>query len=384
MYRHVRKYLEGGAVVALVAVMAACDDTPSQSPVSPQMGVVQGWERTSLDVYSQNLYLGGDTGPLFDPGVVGDITKLLPAVGQFWADVQASDVPGRMAAIADEIAAQNPEVVGVQEALQFVTLNGSFQPDGGAFIDLLGSLQAAIAARGLPYQVVVAQPATSSALPLAVDFSTGQVTQYLGFTDRVVILKRSDVVVTDIDSDVYGAAIPVTPQVQIKRAWARATIDHEGEPYNFVATHLETQRVRPIHDLQAAELMSITGALDGVTVLVGDLNSDAEGVEGDPSWTPTYGNLIAAGFSDVWDMAPHSRTDPGLTCCVADLASPTLDRDQRIDFVLVRDSDGPILDEGLMRGHFRADVIGDQPSDKTDSGLWPSDHAGIVGSIRLD
>ena len=382
MYRHTKKYLEAWAVLALVAVMAACDDPPSKGPVSPEMGVVQGWERTSLDVYSQNLYLGGDTGPLFDPGVVGDITKLLPAVGQFWADVQASDVPGRMAAIADEVEQQNPDVFGVQEALQFVTLNGSFQPDGAAYIDLLAALQAA--ARGLPYEAVVIQPATSSALPLSVDFSTGQVTQYLGFTDRVAIFKRSDVVLTDTDSGVYGAAIPVTPQVQIKRAWARATIDHDGETYHFVATHLETQRVRPVHDLQAAELMAITGALDGVTVLVGDLNSNAEGVEGDPSWTPTYGDLIAAGFSDVWEMAPHSRTDPGLTCCVADLSNATLDRDQRLDFVLVRDSKGPILDEGLMRGHFRADVIGDQASDKTDSGLWPSDHAGIVGSLRLD
>jgi endonuclease/exonuclease/phosphatase family metal-dependent hydrolase len=380
MYRFTRRV----PMLALVVAVAACDDTPSETPTGPQMDVVTGWERTALDVYSQNLYLGGDTGPLFDPSVVGDITKLLPAVGTFWADVQASDVPGRMAAIADRIAEQNPELVGVQEALQFVTLDGSFQPDGGAFIDLLGALQAAIAAEGLPYDVVVAQPATSSALPLAVDFTTGQVTQYLGFTDRVVILKRSDVVVTDTDSGVYGAAIPITPQVQIRRAWARATVNHEGEAYHFVNTHLETQRVRPVHDLQAAELMAITSSLDGVTVLVGDLNSDAEGVEGDPSWTPTYGDLIAAGFADVWELAPHSRTDPGLTCCVADLSDATFDRDQRLDFVLVRSADDPIPGPGSERGHFRSDVIGDRPADRTDSGLWASDHAGIVGSVLFD
>lgn len=372
------------AILALVAGVAACDDSPSESPTAPRMDVVTGWERTALDVYSQNLYLGGDTGPLFDPSVVGDISKLLPAVGTFWAEVQASDVPGRMAAVADRIAEENPELVGVQEALQFVTLDGSLQPDGAGFIDLLGSLQAAIAAKGLPYEVVVAQSATSSALPLAVDFTTGQVTQYLGFTDRVVILRRSDVVVTDTDSGVYGAAIPVTPQVQIRRAWTHATVSHEGETYHFVNTHLETQRVRPVHDLQAQELMAITSSLDGVTVLVGDLNSDAAGMEGDPSWTPTYGDLIAAGFADVWELAPHSRTDPGLTCCVADLSDATLDRDQRIDFVLVRSTDASIPSSGEMRGHFRSDVIGDEPADRTDSGLWASDHAGVVGGVRLD
>ncbi|MDH3208657.1 MAG: hypothetical protein OEO79_18810, partial [Gemmatimonadota bacterium] len=360
-------------VALLLAGLTACD-TPQDDPVAPTFGVNGGWERSAFEVYSQNLFLGGDTGPLFDPAVISDPVALFQAVNGFWADVQQSDVQARMGEIADDIATHNPEVVGVQEALQFVTLDGSFQPNGAGFIDLLAALQGAIAAQSLPYEMVVVQPTTSSALPLTIDFSTGQVTEYLGFTDRVAILKRTDVTVTDYASSVFVAAIPLAPGVDIKRGWARVTVDHEGAPHHFITTHLETQGVRPVHDGQAVELLNaVVAGLDGLTIVSGDLNSDAAATEGDPSWTPTYGNFIAAGFADLWELAPHSRRDAGYTCC----QDPTLQNeaselDERIDFVLVRSSDGPIPGPGLSRGHYRADVVNDRPSERTTSGLWPS------------
>ena len=370
-------------VALLLAGLTACD-TPQDDPVAPTFGVNGGWERSAFEVYSQNLFLGGDTGPLFDPAVISDPVALFQAVNGFWADVQQSDVQARMGEIADDIATHNPEVVGVQEALQFVTLDGSFQPNGAGFIDLLAALQGAIAAQSLPYEMVVVQPTTSSALPLTIDFSTGQVTEYLGFTDRVAILKRTDVTVTDYASSVFVAAIPLAPGVDIKRGWARVTVDHEGAPHHFITTHLETQGVRPVHDGQAFELLNaVVAGLDGLTIVSGDLNSDAAATEGDPSWTPTYGNFITAGFADLWELAPHSRRDAGYTCC----QDPTLQNEaselnERIDFVLVRSSDGPIPGPGLRRGHYRADVVNDRPSERTAGGLWPSDHAGLVASIR--
>jgi len=372
-------------MLLLAAGLAACDaETPQDTPLAPVVQYSGGWERTSFDVYSQNLFLGGDTGPLFDPAVISDPVALFQAVNGFWADVQQSDVAGRMAEIADEIGRRDPEVVGVQEALQFVTLNSSFQPNGAGFIDLLAALQGAIDAQGLPYEMVVVQPTTSSALPLTIDFSTGEVTEYLGFTDRVAILKRSDVEVADVASAVFVAAVPLAPGVDIKRGWARATVDHEGVPHHFVTAHLETQGVRPVHDAQAFELLNaVVAGLDGLTIVSGDLNSDAAATEGDRSWTPTYGNFIAAGFADLWELAPRSRQDPGYTCCQdPTLQNETSELDERIDFVLVRSSEGPIPDPGLSRGHYRADVVNDKTSDLTASGLWPSDHAGLAASIR--
>lgn len=375
-------------VLALVLAvgLAACDtDTLDDSPVEPQFHRSGGWERTAFDVYTQNLFLGGDTGPLFNPDVIGDPVALVAAVTAFWAEVQASDVQGRMAEIADEIGRRNPEVVGVQEALQFVSLDitpGGPVPTGA--IDLLATLEAQIQALGLPYELLVEQPTTSSALPMAIDFSTGQITAALNFTDRVAIFKRTDVEVTDQASGVFAAALPLAPGVAIQRGWARATVAHDGVDHHFVTTHLETQGVRPVHDGQAFELLNVVLAgLDGITIVAGDLNSDAAAHEGDPSWTPTYGDFIAAGFADVWELAPHSRRDSGFTCCQdPSLRNEVSELDERIDFVLVRSAHDDGRGQGLRRGHYRADVVNDRPRDRTESGLWPSDHAGLVAGIR--
>ena len=119
---------------------------------------------------------------------------------------------------------------------------------------------------------------------------------------------------------------------------------------------------------------------DGVTVLMGDLNSDAEADPGEPSYTDTYGNLVAAGFVDVWASAPHAHRANGYTCCQTDGNEPRRP-DERIDFVLVR-GEGFTSAPGQRRGHYFAEVVGTRRFDRTPSGLWPSDHGGIVASIR--
>jgi len=102
---------------------------------------------------------------------------------------------------------------------------------------------------------------------------------------------------------------------------------------------------------------------------VGDFNSDAFGA--DPTRaTPTYGQLSAAGFRDAW-VNPDRRA-PGLTCCEqADLLNPRPTFDQRIDFIFGRNLPGGAAP-------IRREVVGDRPGDRTATGLWPSDHAGVV------
>ena len=53
--------------------------------------------------------------------------------------------------------------------------------------------------------------------------------------------------------------------------------------------------------------------------------------------------------------------------------------DQRIDFILVRDEEGR-SDESILESVF-AIVVGDELEDRTPSGLWPSDHAGVVARL---
>jgi endonuclease/exonuclease/phosphatase family metal-dependent hydrolase len=369
------------AALVVAAGVAACDVT-QHDPIAPDFAVVDGggWGTQAFDVYVQNIYLGGETAPLFSLDF-SNLPAVLAAANVFWGQVQQSAVPERAAEIVSEIADRRPHVVGLQEVLRFVLLDGAFAPIGG--IDLLGAIEAEIAARGLPYRTEVVQATTSSALPLAFDPSVG-VTRWLSFTDRVVVLRRNDVEVTSTGQGVYAAVMNLGP-LQLKRGWARVSVEHAGTPHHFVTTHLETQALAAIQAAQADELLNqVLAGLDGVTIIGGDLNSDAAAGPGDPSWTPTYDRMVAAGFSDLWDLAPRSSRAPGYTCCQsADLRNDAPELDERIDFVLVRRADEPITEAAPGRGFFRFDLVGVDESSRTASGLWPSDHAGIVGGVRM-
>jgi hypothetical protein len=68
--------------------------------------------------------------------------------------------------------------------------------------------------------------------------------------------------------------------------------------------------------------------------------------------------------------------DTGYTCC----QDKTLRNDvsmlvKRIDFVFTRGFNGHVI--GASR------TVGDEPEDRLPSGLWPSDHAGVVTMLRL-
>jgi hypothetical protein len=219
-------------------------------------------------------------------------------------------------------------------------------------------------------------------LPLGTD-GVG-ITRWLAFTDRLVTLVRSDVELVDTDGGLYAAGIPLAPSLTIRRGWTRTTVDFAGTLHHVFNTHLETQAAPPVQAAQAAELIgSVIAGFEGVMVVAGDLNSNAAADPSDPTWTPTYGAMIADGFIDVWKAGPHRPRDPGLTCCHDPSLTGDSDFTQRIDFVLVRSSDDERGIWRLRRGTFRADVVGEEPHDLTETGLWPSDHAGLVATLRL-
>lgn len=382
------------AFALIVAVLAAGCVEEAESPLEPQLTRVSsaGGAR-AFTVYTQNVYLGGDTGPLFSLDF-SDLPAVLGATNVFWAQVESSAAAERTSGIVDQIARYRPHVVSLQEAFRFVLLDGAGQPIGG--LDLLTLIEDDIAARGLPYEVAVVQEATSSTLPLAFDPSVG-VTRWLNFTDRIAVLRRTDVSVGSTASSLYAARLPLGP-LDVVRGWARLTVDFGGRTHHVIATHLETQAILPVHSAQADELQNaVVAGLDGVTVIAGDLNSDAAGVPGDPSWTPTYGNLIEAGFVDAWAESPSRRNDDGYTCCYAPDLSDAVALDERIDFVLVRTDEpaddvrahrGPNGGDRMGRHHrgrgpdFLSRVLGTRRADLTPSGLRQSDHAGLVTWMR--
>jgi endonuclease/exonuclease/phosphatase family metal-dependent hydrolase len=163
--------------------------------------------------------------------------------------------------------------------------------------------------------------------------------------------------------------IPVLNRdIDFTRGWALvdASINATGQRFRFINTHLEVLD-SSVQERQARELLGGPVSRTKLPViLAGDFNSDANARQ------PTYRLLESAGFSDVWrQLRP---TDPGPTASQDD---DLRNRDSklrfRIDYVLYR---------GKRLAPWAADRVNEEQRDKTPSGLWPSDHAGVIGAIR--
>lgn len=380
------------ALALTTTVLAGCDalseplatdmDGALDLPAAVALSQVENAEAPFLRVLTRNIYLGGDTGPLFSTNF-GDIPAVLAAVNTFWNQVQATDIHARAEALAQEIAMTDPHVVALQEVARYVLLDGSLTPTG--MVDFLTILQEAMAERGLDYRLEVRQDDTSGTLPLGFDPVTLSPTLLVNFTVGEATLVRSDVDVLGTSQGNYAARISIpTPlgPVLVQRGWSRVTLNHLGVPHHVVNTHLETQGMQPFHDLQADELLgSVLAGLDGVTVVMGDLNSDAEAAPGDRSWTATYDKFTQAGFVDAWTQATGHH-GVGYTCCQdPDLMNAVSVLDERIDFVLVRTPSTP--GGSVLPGSVHMTVLGEEVGDRLSSGLWPADHAGLFAGLQL-
>ena len=267
-------------------ILTACDDrqdaitspgTESTSALDAGPLFHRGGDEP-FSVLTRNVYLGGDTGPVFQADF-NDLTAILVASATVWAGVQSTNFAERAVALVDEIAEGRPHFIGLQEVARFVILDGQGAPTG--LLDFLDILETEIAARGLSYTVIAVQENTSVTLPVAFDPVAGVITELVNFTDRDVVLARSDVSIEAVANANYATTFTLAPDVTLKRGWIRVSTKLRGVTYNFVNTHLESQTLAPIQAGQLQELLSsVVSGLHGVTILVGDLNSDAEGEQG--------------------------------------------------------------------------------------------------------
>ncbi|MDQ3755473.1 MAG: endonuclease/exonuclease/phosphatase family protein, partial [Acidobacteriota bacterium] len=135
----------------------------------------------------------------------------------------------------------------------------------------------------------------------------------------------------------------------------------------FINTHLESFDPG-LRFLQTFELLSGPANTELPVILVGDLNSGPT----EPGPFVAYANLLANGFVDTWALANPS--DPGVTCCNAENLlnpDPLSLPEGRIDHVLARPAARVI----------RAKLVGIDQDERTPSGLWPSDHAGVITTL---
>lgn len=337
----------------------------------------------TLRVMTRNIYFGTDLSPVLTASNGGE---LLDAVDQVFDLVEATNFPERAKVLAKEIAAFNPHLVGLQEVALWRSQaqadsvsNPGAQPNAETVeYDFLGILLEELTQRGKSYEAVATVQNTDAEAPRI--GPTGL--EDIRFTDRDVILARTDLpaerfAVTATQSANFDATLTfesdVLGLVPIPRGWTSVDATLDGRAVRVVNTHLE-----PLHPgIQVApggELLA--GPLDTAlpVVLVGDLNSTAESSGPVPPGndTPTYANLLAAGFVDA--AASKKGKKPDFTCCQdTDLTNDTSNLTLRIDFV-------------LTQGAFAASavkVVGDKRGDKTPSGLWPSDHAGVTAILHL-
>lgn len=374
--------LAAALTVALAA--AGCDETGTTAPEPLDGRADVAAPGPEIRVLTRNLYVGAPVEDLF----TAPVGQIPIAAAEIWAAVQASDFPERAEALADEIARERPHLVGLQEVsvfkLQLVSdraLGGS-TPATDVQLDFLAELLDALAARGLDYAPAATSTNFAAEVPIFNPaapplFPGGPTLSDIRLEDYDVVLARSDVAWTN-PRNANFVARPVLElggaTLELPRGWAAVDATVHGRTFTFVDTHLEPAETADglLNELQAGELAAAFAANPHPVILVGDLNSQADGGS-----TSTYGFLLDRGYEDAW-----TRGSDGFTCChVDDLRNEQVDFTKRIDFVLVRGDPG--YGPGGLRAVSKPTVVGDRIPDRTPSGLWPSDHAGVAVAFRL-
>jgi endonuclease/exonuclease/phosphatase family metal-dependent hydrolase len=295
------------------------------------------------------------------------LAEFVAAVTTTYNNILATKPAERAAAMAREIAKLRPDLVALQEAS--VLRTGSGGPATTVQADLLQLLLDELAGLGHHYNAVAIVPGLDAQAPSTLGFDVRITAQ-----DAILVRadKSNDLKVSNLQIEQFGVklAVPsVVGTISDTRGWAAVDVEADGKSFRFVTTHLDS--VSPaIRLAQANELLHTAADTNLPVVMAGDFNIPAD-TSVDPSF-PAYQAMINAGFTDAWQS--KRAPDPGFTCCQADnLSNPTSQLSHRIDLVLFRGAFG-VTDISL---------IGNRQADRTISGLWPSDHAGVTAALRL-
>jgi len=313
-----------------------------------------------LTIMSRNLYLGADIIKLVSaPDLAGEQQQ----VNALYETVQATNYPVRVKALAGEIARTRPDVIGLQEvARYFRTPEGA--PDAPAttvLYDWLALLQAQLRQLKQPYRVVSEQTeldiTTPSSAGYGLRLKLGNAV--LVRTGKGARVRRVKPLSGEFASQLH-VTIPSGP-VDLHRGYAGLDGVVAGKRFRFLDPHAEAYSAAAANG-QFKELLAGAAKSRRVpTIIAGDFNSDPA----DPGEDNAYNTVIAAGFVDTARRVA--------TCCQNETVNnPTSELKTWIDHIVVRPR---------MRV-LHTTVVGNRVGDRI-QGLWPSDHAGVVATIRL-
>jgi hypothetical protein len=376
------------AVIAALAVMG-CADQDTVGIDAFQAGIDRAGPG-ELAVLNWNVYYGADLGTLVNE----DIHPLLPVrTAIVFGHVLSTDAAGRADAIARRIVEARPHLVSLQEVAHYrMQAPGDFLGPTGdvqnpypnathTVFDFLELLMQSLTSLGAEYVVASRTTTLDAELPMVrSDYSC---CDDLRFTESVAILARADLGWSNPQQHLFAVNMPVGVggmTLHMVKGWASVDATWKGRTYRFATTHLEpadieedhgiNEGVHWIQQMQAGQLLGWLAGTSLPVILTGDLNSEPFGGS-----TATWGIMRDAGFVDTWLRA--NPDDPGFTAGQdADLRNAESKLRHRIDYVLYRDdftaSGSP------LRGSIATWRVGHQPEHRTESGLWPSDHAGVV------
>ena len=376
------------AAVAVTAVSAlllpSVVTTADAKPINPD---------NPLTVMTRNLYLGADiqrplraVAGVTDPSLA--LVRLANANNLTRAIVDKTDFPRRSDLLTDEIVANQPDLVALQEVALW--RHGPLELDPAKIAvpnaqtvdyDFLQILLDDLASTGLVYTPVRVQqesdveaPAFTGVPPAITDARDVRLTM----RDVVLMRSRPGLTLVGTGGGNYDdeLVVPLAGKgMAFTRGFAWADVKVGAKKVRFINTHLEA--FGSDHALaQAKELLAGPADEEGTTTIIAcDCNSDPldsrlpNGVE----HRAPYDLIVDSGFTDEWlQWRPAAE---GWTSGLGELVNDATPAgfDHRIDMIFARTPSGKPLDVETGR------VTGTQVADRDAlTGLWPSDHGGVV------
>jgi len=367
----------------------------------------------NIKVMTRNLYLGADIFYVFAVGLE-DPTAIPDAVAQVYDTMLYTNFRARAEAIADEIAVNGPDVIGLQEVSTYYKqtpgdfFSGNPERAETVVIDFYEVLNDALEDRELCYNAFTITNADVE-LPMT-DIQSLNGYSDVRLVDHDVMLVQCELPARKILARNFQLYLEVNlggSDIAFTRGYVIVDVTKGSEIFRVVDTHLEVRSepgsiFRFFQSAQMQELIRTLNLLARVPrlgnlpiIMLGDFNSSAEDVPGlayHPDITtengrmiplpykPPYMQAIDNGYLDTWLL--QDTYDEGYTSGFDEyIDDPSDTLETRIDLIFL----DPLE---LKIEAVDADVVGDEVEDMVENEhpdgdvLWPSDHAGVVTNIQ--
>jgi endonuclease/exonuclease/phosphatase family metal-dependent hydrolase len=328
----------------------------------PSLAAGQDNGKAVIKVMTYNVNEGTDFLEVLSATNVPDF---LNAVQVTLNNLDGTNPPLRMQAVAKEIVQTQPDLVGLQEVT-------TWSVGGQVRYDMLQELLSALHDLGEDYVPVLVVDEFQLAAPLP-DFVT-----IVQCVDHDVILARagSEIELSNINQGRFSVILQLPTAVgpiEIRRGWGSVDVSLHGESFRFIVSHLENYIAAApatllIQQAQAAELALGPAGTSMPAVIAVDTNADALG--GDPT-IATYQLITSFGFGDAWGAVFPGLAGPTWGY-MPDAADPRPLVRQRIDYIF--------FNNGIRA--LTAQLAGQRVQEKV-GGLWPSDHTGVRAGLQL-